>query len=650
MLVELGDSSKQQQIARALGLQVTSPSQVADANTRLKLDTKKAVQALRRRPDVLSADLNYRRHAFAVPSDTYYSSQWDLPLINLPTAWDDTTRGFGAVVAVIDTGVLLNHPDLAGQFSADGGYDFISSPIISNDGDGIDPNPDDPGDKLPPETRSSFHGTHVAGTIAAVTCFSGDCGGGPSGVAGIAPHAKIMPLRVLGQGGGYDADIIQAMYYAADLPNNSGTTPSSRGGQKADIINMSLGGGSYSSTFQSAVDQVRAQGVIVIAAAGNSSTSTPSYPAAYDGVVSVSAVGPTSTLAPYSNYGSTIDVAAPGGDQSVTFSNGIRSTLGNDSSGSIVYTYDYYQGTSMAAPHVSGVVALMAAYAKAHSISFGPTQFDYKLSNGDLTDDLVANGAIVRDDNFGYGLINATKAIVSAGLAINIPPTMVPNKSVVDLGGLDKKVSITVRNGSLGTLAGDVTGVAVNTDGSSWMSVSNLSSTTITTATPITFDINVDRTGLADAYYTGTVTLSSTNASSIVIQVSMYKGSIIGDAGFQYVTLVDINNTNPYYEPPQIGVSRDPLTGTYSFSFSGVEDGSYYLVSGTDMDNDWIICDAGEACGVYPHVGTFTVNGGNVTGIHFNTGYFVPAGASALSVNTNLNMMVQPKSVSASGK
>lgn len=655
MVLGLGDASQRQQSARALGLQVTSPSQVSDATMRLKLDTKKAVQALRRRSDVLSADLNYRRRAFAVPTDSYYGYQWDLPLISLPTAWDDTTRGSGAVVAVIDTGVLLNHPDLVGQVSADGGYDFISSPIISNDGDGIDPNPDDPGDKIPPETRSSFHGTHVAGTIAAVTCFSGDCPSGLGGIAGIAPHAKIMPLRVLGQGGGYDSDIIQAMYYAADLPNNSGTTPTARGGKKADIINMSLGGGSYSATFQSAVDQVRAQGVIVIAAAGNSSTSTPSYPAAYDGVVSVSAVGPgpSPTLAYYSNYGSTIDVTAPGGDQSINLDKGIYSTLGNDTSGSIIYTYDYYQGTSMAAPHVAGVAALMVPTYKLNhgGISMSPSEFDTYLSQGLLTDDISNDGATVRNNNYGYGLINANKALQATGVTLDIPPTMIPDKTAVDLGGLSPNISISVKNIAQGTYAGQtVDNVTATPDSSSsaWLSVGALSSSTISTSTPITFTISVSRSSVSDGYYIGAVTLHSTTAgvADVVITVSMYKGSIVGDAGYQYITLV---NANTFLQVVQLPTSRNSITGSYSFSFSGVPNGEYFIVSGTDMDNDFIICDSGEACGVYPQVGTFTVNGGNVTGIQFNTGYFIPAGVAALSVNIATNMVIELKSEPVTG-
>lgn len=643
MLLSLGEEIQQQQAARMLGFsRVDALGKYMDPTVRLKVDTMKAVEALRKRADVLTADLNYRRTIMEVPTDSNYSSQWHYPLINLPLAWEDTDdiHGDGAIVAVIDTGVLVNHPDLNGQISADGGYDFISSTSISNDGDGIDSNPDDPGDKIPPETRSSFHGTHVAGTIAAETCLPGVCANGSAGVAGIAPRAKIMPLRVLGQGGGYDSDIIQAMYYAADLANDSGTKPTLRGGAKADVINMSLGGGSFSQTFQDAVTAVNGAGVIIIAAAGNSATSTPSYPAAYDGVVAVSSVNRNKALAYYSNYGNWVDVAAPGGETSGGSANGILSTLGDDSSGSISYTYGFYQGTSMAAPHVAGIAALMKAYANFKSLTLTPAVFDSKLASGDLTDDIGTAG---KDNSFGYGLINASKSLVSSGLVLDIPPVIVVSPSSADLGGSTTSKTITVSNGSSGPSEGPLNGVTVSTDGSSWLGVSSGSLGDIAVGGSTQFNITVNRSGLEDGYYSGSVTISSSSptADDLIIQVSMYKGSIAGNAGYQYITLVDANTQNQFAQLP---TNRDPITGTYSFSFTGVPDGDYFIVSGTDMDNDFFFCDGGEACGTYPDVGTFTVSGGNINGIQFETGYYVPSGAAASSTKNAVRREALPKS------
>ena len=271
-----------------------------------RLDTIRAVQALRARADVAHADLNYIRRPFLTPNDVMYSRQWHYPLIRLPQAWDITTGTptMGQViVAVIDTGVVLTHPDLVGQLIQ--GYDFISDPTNANDTEpGIDPNPDDPGDGLILGT-SSFHGTHVAGTVAANT-------NNDIGVAGVSWGARIMPLRVLGTQGGTSYDIIQAVRYAAGLPNDSGTLPA----RPVDIINLSLGGEGFSQSEQDECTAARNQGVIIIAAAGNESTSTLLYPASYDGVVSVGAVGLNSAKAPYSNIGTALDVVAPGGDPS----------------------------------------------------------------------------------------------------------------------------------------------------------------------------------------------------------------------------------------------------------------------------------------------------------------------------------------------
>ena len=228
---------------------------------------------------------------------------------------------------------------------------LFPKPSISLDGDGIDSDPEDPGDEM--EGRSSFHGTHVTGTIGAAT-------NNAIGVAGIARNCKIMPLRVLGNGGGLASDIREAIKYAAGLRNGSGKLPSKR----ADIINMSLGGSSRSDLDQQVINDARNAGVIIIAAAGNYASNAPMYPAAYNGVISVSAVGADKQLAPYSNYGNTIDIAAPGGNMSRDYDgdghlDGVLSTGGNDASGPIQMVYNFKQGTSMAAPHVAGVVALM---------------------------------------------------------------------------------------------------------------------------------------------------------------------------------------------------------------------------------------------------------------------------------------------------
>ncbi|NNJ95209.1 MAG: S8 family serine peptidase, partial [Halobacteria archaeon] len=181
---------------------------------RRKWETMSAIKRLRREADVEYAEPNYIRQSTLVPLDQYYPLQWHYPLINLPQAWDITTGSSNVTVAVIDTGVLSAHPDLQGQLVP--GFDFISDPFNANDGDGIDADPSDPGDSG--VGGSSYHGTHVAGTVAAAT-------NNTDGVSGSSWATRIMPLRVLGLNGGTTYDIRQAIRYAAGLSNDSGMTP-----------------------------------------------------------------------------------------------------------------------------------------------------------------------------------------------------------------------------------------------------------------------------------------------------------------------------------------------------------------------------------------------------------------------------------------
>ncbi len=299
-----------------------------------------------------------RMQALLTPNDTHYSKQWDLfeatGGIRAPAAWDRAT-GSGVVVAVLDTGIRP-HADLSGQTVA--GYDMITLSSIAVDGGGRDADASDPGDwnaagdcgSGSAASNSSWHGTHVAGTIAAKA-------NNASGIAGIAFNAKIQPLRVLGKCGGYSSDIADAMVWAAGgsvsgVPAN--TTP-------AKVINLSLGGtGNCGSTTQNAINSARARGAVVVVAAGNETAdASTSSPANCAGVITVAATDRYGARAYYSNYGNAVTLAAPGGDGRSSGANAILSTLnaGTTTPGADVYAY--YQGTSMAAPHVAGVAALM---------------------------------------------------------------------------------------------------------------------------------------------------------------------------------------------------------------------------------------------------------------------------------------------------
>ncbi|WP_327364657.1 MULTISPECIES: S8 family serine peptidase [unclassified Streptomyces] len=320
-------------------------------------------------PDVAYVEVDSRAYAMATPNDTEYAKQWDLfePTagMNVPAAWDKTT-GSGVTVAVIDTGYVA-HSDVAPNIVA--GYDFISDATAARDGNGRDNNPADQGDWSAAgecgtgstASGSSWHGTHVAGTIAAAT-------NNAKGVAGIAYNAKIQPVRVLGKCGGTTSDIVDAITWAsggtvAGIPANA--TP-------AKVINMSLGGsGACTTTYQNAINAAVARGTTVVVAAGNSNADAAGFsPASCNNVVSVAATNRTGDRSFYSNYGSKVDVSAPGGETRratdtpgtvTTPENGILSTLNDGATTPGSEIYKPYQGTSMAAPHIAGLAALVVA-------------------------------------------------------------------------------------------------------------------------------------------------------------------------------------------------------------------------------------------------------------------------------------------------
>jgi serine protease len=302
-------------------------------------------------PTVLYAEPDRKVQALSTPTDPLYSSQWHYfeakGGLNLPSAWDVST-GSGIVVAVVDTGVRP-HVDLADNLLT--GYDFITSTSSSNDGSGRDADPADPGDGCNGGS-SSWHGTHVAGTIAAVT-------NNGEGGAGVAYGAKILPVRVLGCGGGYFSDISDGVLWASGTAVGGVSAPS----QPARVINMSLGGRtSCPTTMQNAINLARANGAVIVVAAGNSNQDASLHaPANCAGVITVAATGRTGARASYSNYGAKIDVSAPGGSMSTGAANGVLSTLNDGYSTPGNDSYSYYQGTSMAAPHVAGAAALMLA-------------------------------------------------------------------------------------------------------------------------------------------------------------------------------------------------------------------------------------------------------------------------------------------------
>ncbi|MBP7697472.1 MAG: S8 family serine peptidase [candidate division Zixibacteria bacterium] len=340
------------------------------------------VAAFGARPDVEYAEPNYIAHAFMTPNDPYYTYQWHMPLIKMPAAWDQTTGSPSVIVAVVDCGVayetygsFTQAPDLAGT-SFVPGYDFINNDSHPND--------------------DCAHGTHVAGTVAQTTNNN-------LGVTGVAFNCSIMPVKVLdASGSGSYTAIANGVTFAAD--------------NGAHVINMSLGGSYNSSTLQNAVVYAYNKGVTIVCAAGNAGTSTPQYPAAYSQCISVSAVRYNKTYTSYTSYGSTIDICAPGGDVSVDqngdgYVDGVLQQT-HDGTNYGTFGYYFYEGTSMASPHVAGVAALLIAK---NGGSMAPADVRAALQN--TAEDLGAAGW---DQYYGYGLVDANAALLS--ISTNNPP------------------------------------------------------------------------------------------------------------------------------------------------------------------------------------------------------------------------------------
>ena len=334
----------------------------------------RVIAALSRNPNFDFAEPDYVANIILAPNDPYFSAyQWHLPKVSAPTAWDTTTGSASVTIAVVDSGVQANHPDLAGRVLA--GYDFVN-----NDSDASDDN---------------GHGTAVSGVAAAQ-------GNDAIGVAGAAWNVSILPVKTMNSSGsGSYSAIANGITYAAD-----------RG---AKIINLSLGGSLSSSTLQSAVSYAWNKGALIVAAAGNNGSSTTVYPAAYPNVVAVSATTSSDTLASFSSYGSFVDLSAPGQDITTSWLNSSYVTI---------------SGTSFSSPLTAGVAALalsrnpalsnvqLASLLTANTDDLGAAGYDIYFGSGRLNAaKVVAAAAPVVDTTAPVTLVTNPKDGSSVGTA-----------------------------------------------------------------------------------------------------------------------------------------------------------------------------------------------------------------------------------------
>lgn len=350
----------------------------------LETDSKSVAEAiglLKRDGRVRSAFPNYIVRTLRTPNDPSYAEQWHYPQIGLPAAWELTIGAEDRVVAIVDGGLDVTHPDLAARVVP--GYDFVLNTTAMIDADG--------------------HGTHVAGTVGAATDNN-------VGVAGVDWNARLMPVRVLDETGGTIENVIRGILFAAGFCVDNSVGGVVCPDQQAQVINLSLGLPNRTDPGLTCVPMPEtgmrhpialalAGGSIIVAAAGNDACDVVSAPANYPGVVAVAATTRTDSVAPYSNFGPEIWIAAPGGDQSGgILTNGILSTLPGNS-------YGWFEGTSMASPHVAGVVSLMLAANR------GLTPWLVKSLLADTATDL---GPLGWDPDFGFGLVHAGRAVEAA--------------------------------------------------------------------------------------------------------------------------------------------------------------------------------------------------------------------------------------------
>ena len=381
----------------AIGAEVVRSDRALD-----RVEAETLMRQLAAHPDVESVEVDRMLQALATPNDTRYNEQWHyyetVGGLNLPSAWDHSS-GNGVVVAVLDTGIT-NHTELNANVVA--GYDFITNTTTAGDGNGRDSDPSDPGDFYS-IYNSSWHGTHVAGTVAAVTNNN-------AGVAGVAYNARVSPVRVLGRGGGTISDIADAIVWASGgsvsgVPANA---------NPAEVINLSLGGsGSCSSAMQTAINGAVGRGTTVVIAAGNSNANVSGFtPANCNNVIAIASNDRQGNRASYSNYGALIDVTAPGGETATT-ANGVLSTLNTGTTTPGTQTYAFYQGTSMAAPHVAGVVALMQSVA---SPAKTPAEIEALLKSTARALPGTCSGGC------GAGIVDANAAVLAAAGGGNAAP------------------------------------------------------------------------------------------------------------------------------------------------------------------------------------------------------------------------------------
>lgn len=553
-------------------------------------ETREVVASVSRLPGVAFAELNGIRHALSVPNDPLYPAMWHLPPINMAAAWDVEKGTTAAVtVAVIDTGIFA-HPDLAPRVLP--GADMITDPATALDGDGRDNDASDTG-RDQPNGSSSWHGTHCAGTIGAVS----DNG---SGIAGVNWNARIVPVRVLGRGGGTDLDISAGMAWAAGL-----TVPGMpMNANPAQVVSMSLGGeGGPLNSYQDVINQAAGRNVHFVMAAGNDNIDASRFtPCNQTGVLCIGATRLNGSRASYSNFGARIDVMAPGGEVSEDangdgYPDGVLSTLRNDSTG--MPTFQFEQGTSMATPHVAGLVSLM----RARNASLTFAQMRQILTE-------TANPASRCNEGCGAGLINAHAALLRTTNSQPVGPPRL-SLSATDLfftqTTATQSISITNTGGMSLTVtfaAGGANGQRLSFDGNQ---------RTIAAGQSASVQVTANLQGLPDAQTAAATIGVTSNGGTASVGVKLRAGAASG----RPVTVALVFQQGDEWKVG--GVTETSAAQNFAYTISAPA-GRYFLVGLQDANGNGQFED-NEPAGAWPNTDSpkeiALTDGQQVTGSNF---------------------------------
>ena len=553
LLVQVAPGASLPEAARSVGASVVRS--VGDGSIHLLRvgpgQVPGAVQALRARSDVVFAEPNWLRQLHETPSDSGFDKKWDLnntgALGGTPDADVDWLEAYNllgstfngsATIAVIDTGVDRNHPDLDNKLVA--GYDYLD-----NDSD---------------PTDTYGHGTHVSGIAAAET----NNGIGTAGIA-FSPQVKIMPLRVCDQSGCPTDAIVNAIYHAAD--------------HGANVINMSLGGRLGSTAEETAINYAWGKGLVIAASAGNDGASKVSYPAAFANAMAVGSTNWNDARASYSNYGSALDIVAPGGEMSYLHDpGGIYSSMPTyDVYLTTTYgygkNYDQLQGTSMAAPQVSGLAALLFAVGVKDTNGDGRVNDEIRSIIESTADDLGTAGW---DRQFGWGRINVNKAVEAALGSTPPPANTPPTVSIANpADGSTVSGTLTVQISASDKEDTGLLSVQWQVDGGALQ-------TATYNATSHYYEASWDTTGVPDGAHTLTATATdSQNASGTATSTvtvanttppptgTMHVGDLDGTSRVVNKNFWSATVTITVHDANEAPVANASVTGTWSGGYKG---------------------------------------------------------------------------------